>query len=353
MLVFHTLFTFSRSSLLLRPGPLRSLLSSGYVGVNLFFVLSGFILAYVYVDAENGRLKTTPLRFWRARFARIYPMHLLGVLLAFPLFALGSSANRVASALIAREGTTELTLSALLVQAWVPSHALDLNGPSWSLSVEAFFYAAFPLLARLLGGLRARGLVATAAVAWVAAVTPPLLHHGPASAIARTTDLDLVLLYNPLVRLPDFVIGVTAGLLFLRAPRPWSRAPVVATATFLLVLALLAEGDRLPFLLLHNGLLDPLWALLVFALASLGAPRDQRGLGGDAFVRGGRASYSLYVLHNPLYFWGARLFGIGLLPADWFIAAYVAASVARALAARRFVEEPLRRVLTPGGRGRW
>ena len=265
-------------------------------------------------------LTTTPLRFWRARFARIYPMHLVGLLLTLPFFAQGSLANHVAKVAIAKEGAKQLALSALLVQAWLPAHVLDLNGPSWSLSVEAFFYATFPLLVRLLGRLRARGLVAVAVVAWAAAVTPPLLHHGPASALAPATHLDLVLLHNPLVRLPDFVIGVVSGLLFLRGKREWSRAPVIATATFLLVLAILAESDHLPFLLLHNGLLDPLWALLLFSLAM---QKDRRGIGGDALVRGGHASYSLYVLHKPLYFWLARIFDVGLLPPSPFLAAYV------------------------------
>ena len=158
VLVFHALFTFSRASLrmpILAPGPLRSLVSSGYVGVNLFFVLSGFVLAYAYV--EDGKMTTSAGRFWRARFARIYPMHLIGVLLALPLFVLGSLANHVQGVAIAKEGAKELALSALLVQAWVPAHVLDLNGPSWSLSVEAFFYALFPLLVRLFGRLRAPG----------------------------------------------------------------------------------------------------------------------------------------------------------------------------------------------------
>jgi peptidoglycan/LPS O-acetylase OafA/YrhL len=346
VLVFHALFTFSRWSLRMPRGTLKTFLGSGYVGVNFFFVLSGFVLAYAYAgaDAANATMTTSAARFWRSRFARIYPLHLLGLLLALAFFVIVSHANHAATPLIVTEGAKQFALSALLVQAWVPAHVLDLNGPSWSLSVEAFFYATFPLLLRLFGRLRAGGLVAVATLAWAAAVTPPLLHPGPASVLARTTDLDLVLLYNPIVRLPEFILGVATGLLFMRSAGGWKSAPVVATATLLLLLALLAEGDRLPFTLLHNGLLDPLWALLLFAVSKRSKDEGrERGIASPPLVRGGRASYALYVLHKPLYFWLTRLLGIGLLPSGPFLGAYVAGSVVLSLAARRYVEEPLRR----------
>lgn len=353
VLLFHAVFTFSRASLLLPRGAARSLLGSGYVGVNFFFVLSGFVLAYAYTDAETGRIRATAARFWRARFARVYPMHLIGVLLALPLFVLGSLDHHAAPSAIAAEGAKEVTLSALLVQAWVPAHALDLNGPAWSLSVEAFFYAVFPWLVRLVARLERRGLVVAAAAAWIAALAPALLHRGPASPVAPTTDLDLVLLHDPLVRLPDFVIGAATGLFYLRGPREWARAPVVGVATILLLLAILAASDRLPFLLLHNGLLDPLWALLVFCLAQRpGEGREtERGIASGPFVRGGHASYSLYVLHKPLYFWAARIFGVGLLPRSAFLGAYVAGAILISLVAAQYVEEPLRRALAGGKTG--
>jgi peptidoglycan/LPS O-acetylase OafA/YrhL len=72
---------------------------------------------------------------------------------------------------------------------------------------------------------------------------------------------------------------------------------------------------------------------------------DQRGVGSDPLVRGGHASYSLYVLHKPLYFWMARAFDVALLPSSGFLVAYMGGSVALSLVARRFVEEPLRRRL--------
>ena len=59
----------------------RSLASVGYVGVSFFFVLSGFILVYTYAGRE-----TTPVKFWQARFARIYPAYLFSLVVTFPFF---------------------------------------------------------------------------------------------------------------------------------------------------------------------------------------------------------------------------------------------------------------------------
>jgi peptidoglycan/LPS O-acetylase OafA/YrhL len=353
VLVFHVLFTFTRAAVLLRvapASPLRALLASGYVGVNFFFVLSGFVLVYAYV--EDGRMTTSAGRFWRARFARIYPMYVVGLALAVPLFVLGSLDNRARPDVVLTEAAKELGLSAALVQAWIPAHALDLNGPAWSLSVEAFFYALFPLLVRVLGRLGTVGLFGVGVVAWFSALAPPLVHGAPSGVMARMTDVDLVLLYDPLVRLPDFVVGVVAGLLFLRSASPWKSAPIVATATSLLAVAILGASERIPFALLHNGLMAPLWALLLFALAKGSADDDRRGIASDPLVRGGRASYALYVLHKPLYSWMARALHVGLLPSNTIIAAYIAGSVTLSVVAWRFVEEPLRRVLADGKKAR-
>jgi peptidoglycan/LPS O-acetylase OafA/YrhL len=116
----------------------------GYVGVNFFFVLSGFILVYTYAGPS-----LSARRFWQARFARVYPAYLLSLLVAAPFFffAIGHldlpffawSREHLAAACI---------LTIALLQAWAPQAALTWNSVCWSLSVEAFFYSVFPLLLR-------------------------------------------------------------------------------------------------------------------------------------------------------------------------------------------------------------
>ncbi|MDZ4048042.1 MAG: acyltransferase, partial [Pseudoxanthomonas sp.] len=101
-------------------------------GVSFFFVLSGFILTYVY--PRLATLDDTQ-RFLRARVARIWPAHVASFALGFALMPYAWD-------------TWTAIANLLLVHAWIPQSAyyFSYNGVSWSVSTEAFFYLAFPLL---------------------------------------------------------------------------------------------------------------------------------------------------------------------------------------------------------------
>src|SRR4051794_6268075 len=130
----------------------------GYTGVSFFFVLSGFILAHNYhqVDfAKPGAL----YRYGLARVTRIYPVYLLSLLAGAPFLfvSLGKTTPGV---------TTTMAASSLLVapfglQAWFPGTACSLNCPSWSISVEAFFYLMLPFLLAPIMRSPLKGLFAT------------------------------------------------------------------------------------------------------------------------------------------------------------------------------------------------
>ena len=111
----------------------------GYVGVSFFFVLSGFILVYTYAG-RNIVLRD----FWQTRFARIYPAYLFALLLTSPFWIIGALKMHVPFfAFGERHFALTSALVVLLLQSWVPGAALSWNSVSWSLSVEAFFYAGF------------------------------------------------------------------------------------------------------------------------------------------------------------------------------------------------------------------
>src|SRR6476619_697205 len=107
---------------------------AGYSGVSFFYVLSGYVLTLNYRDKVgtwSGRW-----HFWWKRVARIYPLHVLTLVISIP---------------IALSRTGWLVNLALL-QSWVPKASFysSFNAPAWSISNEAFFYATFPALLALL-----------------------------------------------------------------------------------------------------------------------------------------------------------------------------------------------------------
>lgn len=343
------------------PRPLQALLASGHVAVGLFFVLSGFILAYTY-GAESDLLDRR--RFWAARFARIYPVYLLGLALAAPFFVRDHVRTHTWFALAA-ESAAVLTGT----QAWVPSLAIAWNTPAWSLSVEAFFYAIFPALASVVLRVRPRVAFAIAALAWGLSLTMvfayvTLAPDGLAS-ITRDTDAFwlVALKYGPLARLPEFVVGVALGRLYLAGAleplRP--HAGALAFASVVVLFGVLASG-AIPYVWAHNGALIPLVVLVVASLA-LGGGALGKTLGSRTLVALGEASYALYILHVPLEEWLhslAKRVAPALLAERVFVPVCVAVTVASSVLVYRRFEVPMRdrlkrtlsRTLRPQSRAR-
>ena len=108
------------------------ILSEGFLGVSFFFILSGFILALNYRDKFIHKTVTLK-KFYIARFARIYPLHFVMMLVSIPIFY---------------SGLKNLLYNILLIQSYVPNETIyfSYNSPSWSISDEVFFYLLFPFL---------------------------------------------------------------------------------------------------------------------------------------------------------------------------------------------------------------
>lgn len=127
------------------PAESAGLLNRARLGVDVFFILSGFILTHVYLQGDRA---PNYGRFLAARLARIYPAHLfillamLGLVLIAPVFGVGLEPGRF--------NPVDFAGTLLLVQAWFPRESMALwNGPAWSLSAEWFAYLAFPAYAAL------------------------------------------------------------------------------------------------------------------------------------------------------------------------------------------------------------
>jgi peptidoglycan/LPS O-acetylase OafA/YrhL len=260
---------------------------SGYLAVALFFLLSGFILAYTYAGQIGG--PGDYRRFWEARFARIWPVYVVSHL-------------RPAAVHQALPTPSYMLATLLMLQAWTPfDHAMwaAWNYVCWTLSVEALFYVCFPWYQQWLETLSSRiqlvilaGLLALA----ISVNSGVYILGYPSHGVLSKVPL-------PLIRLPEFLVGVGLGnyyLTFVSRKRPspkrvWSNTQGLWTYPAVLVtIALLcrARGPATSVVLIA-------FAALVFGLASE-RTLISRMLSTQRMIFGGGISYSIYLLQAPV-----------------------------------------------------
>jgi peptidoglycan/LPS O-acetylase OafA/YrhL len=121
-------------------------LSRGYLGVDLFFVLSGFIITHVYFTSLRTPARRTLIIFYWHRMIRLYPVHLavLGALIVM----VGLAKLLHVQLHETQAWTADRLLQQLaLIHAWLDKTTLGWNVVSWSISAELFAYLLFPLIA--------------------------------------------------------------------------------------------------------------------------------------------------------------------------------------------------------------
>ena len=304
----------------------------GQAGVGFFFLLSGFILTYTYGGAMNTQGAIA--RFYAARFARVYPAYLVSIALALPVVALyGSLAWDKAPPAVRAEA---LAAQLLAVQAWFPREEiyLGINSPAWSISVEAFFYALFPLLIgslwRSFATAGARAVLVAAALTWgCAAAVFAIPHHA---------DVWTTYIFPP-VRLVDFVVGMLLGIAFLRGYRlPGAATTWELTAVGAVGAAIMAI-PHVPAGLQYSLLALPCWAALI-AIVALRRGAVSRLLSHRAFVRLGEISYAFYLVHLSVLIVTEHV-----LPSAIVSVVALAVSLGAAWLLQAGVERPLRAVI--------
>jgi len=339
-----------------------NIVGAGYVAVSLFFILSGYILAYNYAP-DPTRAHVDRRQFWVARVARIYPVYAFAMLLALPPFLL-TLRQQVGPSIGARavDGTRVVGLSLLMVQAWVPSLAYRMNWPSWSLSCEAFFYLLFPILVPLACSRRVRQHpLLVSLLLWIgsmATVMGFVLFSKTAIGATwfRPDDWASAFVYTPILRVPEFLLGVVLGVAYPAHAVSPRTGRMLTIGALILLTALLGVSPALPGHLLRTGLLMPVFGALVLGLASSDGA-IARFLSRPSLLLLGEASYGIYILHTPVHAWlrAADIVDGGRLFTSWvWVPLYVGVVVIVSIVTFDRLEVPARRLvrdwLTPGRR---
>ena len=276
VVIFHVVVSEAKSHDLGLPG----IETVGARGVDLFFVLSGFCLALPYLRAAraSGILEIDYGKFISRRIARIAPPYYVA-LVAFTLLALtpfGYPSTWAPIAALDGAGTREFMPDLAFLTTRLPV----ANGSFWTLGIEMRWYFVFPLLLALF----VRSKTAFFCLGFGLYALYFLL---PTHVLDFGT-------------LPGFMLGILAAEIALSSRRIGWEAIVVAGV--LLGLAILRAATTASE---DHG--DPLWQIAFFAIVvASGATVPAKILGWKPLAFLGTASYSIYLVNQPLVVWFGR-----------------------------------------------
>lgn len=304
-------------------------LSYGYLAVDFFFVLSGFVIWMTYADRLRGQGLAGIPDFLKRRVARVWPLHLF-MLAAALVYAL--ALGIVNHPDWAQYPPRELPLHILLVQNWGLTEKLTWNVPAWSISCELAAYLLFPLLAMAVDWKRLpTAALIGAALAFAAAI------YAVFAAMGATVLGQFILQIGVLRCLGEFAIGTIMCALWLRWRDAPARPAIGAAAIGAALLAAYAAG-----VIPQIAALPAVFAALVLVLALTS------GMRGNPFESApvhylGEISYATYLGHWMLWM-GFKMVFIHDFAMSWpLFALFVAMVLGASALLYHFVERPAQR----------
>ncbi len=321
-------------------------------GVSFFFVLSGFILTYVY----HSRLKRTGiLSFYFKRIVRLWPLHLVCTLII--VWLIGQKIYPL-----------KFGVNLLLLQSWIPDRrwSLSYNGVAWSISTEMFFFFMFPFL--LLGGQRQFWWKFAIVTLTSFAIVGGAHYFYLDREFTNKAMLVSIIHTNPVVRLVEFALGMATAWIFINSiarkasaaltessHRLWhdTLKEVLAMSTMVVFVftydwarqSITSNGSHLLSIWYHFAGSAPVFAVIIFVFA-----RSQgvcaRAMGSKAMNFLGEISYAFFLIHSIILVYHVNLDWSASSPNRWIVAASVILMVLGSSIWLHFViEKPFRDAL--------
>ena len=332
-------------------GGLINVFNHGYMAVDFFFMLSGFVISYAYDDRWN---QMSMGDFFKRRLVRLHPMIVMGAIIGLTTFLLGGGVKWDGSVTPMSGVALAFFLTCLFIPAW-PGAAHEvrgngemfpLNGPSWSLFFEYIGNICYALFIRRLSTKALSWLVAVLGVVYIWFSVGNV--SGYESVGVGWTIGDNVNIFGGFLRM---MFPFSLGMLLAR-----NFKPVRVRGIFWLAIVLLFALFSVPFFpsvggICVNGIFEMCCIMLIFPvivwLGASGVTTDKASTGVCKFL--GDLSYPLYIVHYPvMYLFYAWLIKNQLYTvADtWQVVLLVfAVNITLAVVALKLYDEPVRRWL--------
>lgn len=329
IVIFHT-FNYGTA-----PKWIREVFETGFFATSSFFILSGFILAHVYLRNKgtvNVAMREKPKDFLIKRFANLYPIHIISMVIFLTIIYfiqkigmdkgdVGASIRYVTfdatngapySELFHYMSNAELItaffMNIFMIQSWNPYYMM-FNFPTWSISTLFFFYLMFPFVAVRIHKVK-KPLFFLLILNFVALV--------PVFYCLIFTDMGYpeagFLHRNPLVRLPEFMAGILLCYIYhrnkLNNTLPNTAAMIKmffaiiilfgVMRLFLYYMTNMWNSWNIAYHLLHNGMIMTIEMLFIYFVVNLPHTNNQRVI--KFAERIGSSSLPMFALHIPIFY---------------------------------------------------
>ncbi|KXI29378.1 acyltransferase family protein [Paraglaciecola hydrolytica] len=282
------------------PTGLQTFFANGWMSTSFFFLLSGFILAYLYWG-KDGELSSTRNSFWLSRASRLYPIHIiLAVLTA--LMMVPNQLMQGANPFNIIAGTLA---NFALVQAWNPDWVPLLSWPTWTISALVFLYLLMPFLMSQLAKLSRKSSIVLLLCLPVLSLIPTVIYaqYFPSNSEPQQY-WQIFISSTPLFWVAHFVAGMLLSRIcnisrFNPAFKPTQRWWALGDLAFVGVIALMLTPDiPEPFkYYLRHGLMMPLYLIMIYDLAmGNGLVARLFSVPGMKFI--GETGYSVFIWQN-------------------------------------------------------